>query len=436
MNSPDPLVRLGQQFSGLLTTERLIFYPALVAVCSLLAWIITVPVLGSGLLDASGSFIGNDFVAFYTSTRLWLNGQGTEMYDLAVQLEFQRALANNALDSFSPFMNPPHSVLLYAPFALGGYLEGLIGWWAFGLVCLITAVRLLIWAEPRLGNRAAWPIMGYFLVFFPVVAWFAYGQATMLVLLIWVGTYALLRTGKDLSAGLVLSLLAFKPQLAIPLVIPMLAGRRWGALTSGFIGLVGWVTVNQIFFPDEFHAWLRMAPILAEILRLEDYPSWGIHSWYGVSTQLIHPFSVSFADGFAVAASLLTLVALGSMWWGKQWLPGSETWRARMAITLAGGLLASFQLFTYDLTLLMIPFLLVASLQRQNSSERFLDGGPILGWSALVYLACFFSSYLTLAQQRALSWLGLPELGLQLTPFVLIGWCWTVYRTEASPAST
>lgn len=419
--------RVVTAIAALAVPERVRVYPLMLAGMFFVGWIATITWYGDDLLDMSDTFIGNDFVGFYTGATLWLTGQSDKLYDLQAQWQVQSSLTTGTPAGTCPYMNPPYGVLLYAPFAMGGYLQGLIGWWLAGLAAMVAALSIMRRATPALGEYSLARLSLMTLVFYPTLAWLSFGQATMFVLLIWAATFAALRSKHDFVAGLALSTLAFKPQLALPLTVAVIAGRRPRAIAGGAVGLALWGTLTAVWFADPFWRWLDQRGVLIEMLRSDSYPTWGIHSWFGFS-NLLFPSLPGVADALTIVLSLGTIAVVAALWFRTDWQPGTSRWDGAMAITMALVPLAGVHLFVYDLALLMIPFLIVLALPACRRDDAYLDGDQVLGWTVAVYLACFFSSYLTLGQQSVAQSVGLPEVGVQVSVFMIVGWCFAVWR--------
>jgi hypothetical protein len=129
---------------------------------------------------------------------------------------------------------------------------------------------------------------------------------------------------------------------------------------------------------------------------------------------------------------LTTLGLLGTiaaLWWRAPWRPDSAAWRARSAITLALASLAGLHLFLYDAVLWLIPLMLVLpDLESRDPESPYLDGGPIVAWSGMLFWATFMDWQLITAQLGVMGLLGLPPCALQPTTPLVLGWCWAVAR--------
>jgi hypothetical protein len=413
------------------TPRRMRVYAGLMAASMLcgLAWNYA---RGSGLLDSSGNVIGGDFLAFYTGARLFLAGRLAESYDpgaqfaFPAQMAFQRELlAPQRVTGVSAFVNPPHAVLLYLPFAWPRYGVGLALWWIAGLAALALSIGLLRRELAALRAVPAWRLFAGCWLYLPTYAWFGFGQATAFILLIYTGFFVLLRRGRDGWAGACLSCLAFKPQLALAAGLLLLARGRWRSLAAGAAGAAAWLAIGYVLAPEATRGYLALAPQLGTMLRFSGYDTFGIQSFFGFAALLLDAFSTRAAD---VLAALLTIGALGWLsWraWHTPWRPGASDWDRLLAATFAIGLLASPQLYLYDLMLLLLPFAIVWS---HSAPGAPLGGGPVLAWSAIVWLLAFLSTPLTRAQLYAASALGLGPVALQLATPAILAWGIEVVR--------
>ena len=420
---------------GWLTPKRLKVYPTAIAVITLVAWLVSLAI-GPGLTDISRTIIGADFVAYYTGGRFFLEGRMAELFDFSAQEAFQAGLASPVVtDKFFAFVYPPFSAVLYAPFAFGDYLAGLLLYWGVGLLTLALSLYLL---RKEVMPASAPPTGRLLLIsflFFPTLTWFLYGQNTVLTLLLYTLTFVLLRRGHDLAAGVALGLLLYKPQLAIALAVMLLVKLRWRALIGGVLGAGLWIAIGYGISPAAMRDFVRISPSVAELVRSGvSYKSWGVHSLYEFSFLLLDGLWRTGADILAVLLSAGGLLALIIWWRRTPWQPGIRAWDLTLAATVALGLLISPHLYLYDLMLLLLPLAIVWSYHFHGTAGRPLDGGPLLAWTAVMYVAVFASSYLTLAQQKLSQAVGLPEIAVQLSVPIIAGWIWQVSRTAQRSA--
>lgn len=421
-----------------LTPGRLKLYP-LAFILGAVVFVVWVEILAAGRGVPVLKAVGADFAAFYTGGRLFLEGRMADLYDYSVQKALQETLiAPYITDAVLPFINPPFTVVLYAPFAWGSYETGKLLWWVGGLLTLTLSLHLLRQELWRFGGPSTGRSLWISFLFFPTLAWFLYAQNTHLTLLVYTLTFLLLRRGRDLAAGAALGLLLYKPQLAIGLAVVLLVQRRWRALLGGALSVGLWLALGFALSQEAMLEYADLSPGLVQLQLSVSTPTakaWAVHTLYG--------FGLLLLDGIwpAGASGLGSVLMVGGMllvagWWRKApWRTDTREWDLRMAATFALGLLISPYLFLYDLLLLLLPLAILWSHYPRGTGGRLLDGGPLLAWSALLYAACFAGSYLTLGQLELCKVLGFPRIAVQLSVPILVGWAWQVTYWAKNPVA-
>src|SRR3989442_15869562 len=177
--------------------------------------------------------VRNDFRLIYgAALNGWQNGYG-HLYDLAAQKAVVEGLGAGTY--WSPFLNPPTLAWIATPFLVLPFEIALVLW-----TLLIVAAALLAWrlAAPGGGlTRAAH--LALFLGLFPTAFGLMVGQPVALVAAAVAMAWWLADRKRPVLAGLALSLIAIKPQLAllVPLCLLVSGHRRtfgvWLAATAG-----------------------------------------------------------------------------------------------------------------------------------------------------------------------------------------------------------
>ena len=419
-----------------ITLERIRIYPPLIPTLMLTTWIASV-LLGPGLTDISGTIIGSDFLAFYTAGNFWLSGTMDCLYDFQAQFLFQKSVIepveSNAL---YPFINPPFVAVLFAFFAKFSYLIALFIWWSWGLLLLVISIILLKAEFPNFDRYSVPKLFIYCFMFFPTLAWLTYGQNTTHTLLLYTIIFIMLRRRKDLIAGIALGLLLYKPQLAITICLVLLLKWRWRALVGGMLGSGFWLLVGFASSSSAMQKYIQVAPHLFGLLRSGgniEFPTWGIHSFFGFSSLLLDNIWVGGANILAACLSICCIIFIALIWFGTEWKVGSRSWDLLMAATFGMGLIISPHLYIYDLMLLLLPFAIVWNHHITGKNGRALDGNFLLFWSAILYIFCFIGSYISVIQLKALELLGLSPFAVQLSTLLIFCWCVSVIRDEANP---
>jgi hypothetical protein len=418
----------------ILKPERVEFLLAAQMIAMLTIYVVGMAMLDrKPMLDPGGSAIGGDFIAFYTGGRFFLEGETEHLYDFERQQAFQWELFDGALGSlWHPFINPPNAVLVYLPFSLGDYWTGLLLWKAANLACLVLALGILRPILP--GGWTFWQLVKLPLLFTLTLTWIYYGQATGLIFLIWSATLVLLVRNREFAAGFVLALLAFKPQLAIPLAIPLIVQLRWRALLGGIVGLGLWGVLIALFLSQPAAEFVRIADDVFAMFASASYPRQGVHSIFGFYLLLLQPIAPAWIQPLSTITMLVVLGGLIVLWWRVSWRPGDPLWWTRVAITLVLGSLLCVQLFSYDVFLWLLPMAIVGGLVPARR-DTLLDGGPVFLLSALIYL---WVPWGPLAYRFLFEWLqqnGLPPVAIQWTPLLALAWAVAVWTRLGPPAS-
>ena len=160
-----------------------------------------------------------DFSAFYTAGALAFS---SDVARLAPVVAWQQL---HGLP-ITPFVYPPGMALLYVPFAALPY--GLAAALHLALMAGLLVTAAILGAD-ALGLPRRWSVIAA-LAWGPAAAGILSGQNTALaLLLVVVAALALQRDHEGRSGGLI-GLLAYKPQLAAPLVLLLVLRSRWTAL--------------------------------------------------------------------------------------------------------------------------------------------------------------------------------------------------------------
>jgi alpha-1,2-mannosyltransferase len=347
-------------------------------------WLASI-LLGKGNRDAAGQVLGVDFLAFYTGGKLVNSGQSAELYDLRAQQVVQRQVAGEEWGDLDIYFNPPFYAWLFMPFALLPYKLSVSVWIVSELAALWLSLMILGVKKP--ARAFFWA-----LTFSPVFSAVSFGQNTLMSLALLSLTYALWRDGKLWAAGLVCSLLLYKPQLILGIGVLwflewLLVRRGWQSLAGLALGGIALAGLSFLFMPDASRAYIEFSrKILPGFTTWEGYPLWNAHTprafW-----QLLLPGLAWLSDGLYVLCLVAGLAVYGVLW---------RKFRSQPAWLYAGAICLTLWLtphaMIYDWAILLIP----AVLLWQNSSADWK------GIYALVWVAAFISGPFTLGQLKLL----------------------------------
>lgn len=315
---------------------------------------------GVGNLTPRGEPVLPDFGIFYTAGRLAAAGQAAEAYRAeTVTAAFESFFAVD-IDALS-WNYPPPLLLPMTALALLPYLAAAGLWGLAGLGAFAAAVRALL------------PGRGFLLaaLLFPGTAMaLLSGQNGLLVTAALAGGLALLPR-RPLAAGMLLGLLALKPNLAVLVPLALLAGRQWRALAGAAATGAALLLLSLLAFGLE--------PWQGFFTNLQTIAGWDqagvLRSWRMPS---VYMQARGLGAGLAMALQGLAALAAAAAvaWiWARPQPPD-----LRGAVLAAAVPLASPYVFEYDLTILVLAVLL---LLRDALARGWRTGEPgllLLAW--------------------------------------------------------
>jgi hypothetical protein len=178
-----------------------------------------------------------DFALYYVFARIGLHHGWGSLYDLNAQRQEWHALGA-AL--FYPEIETPLVAWLAAPFALLPFSVAIVLWTGLLVVALAATWWLCV-------PTYRWPVRGIHLAIagaLPAVAFgLLLGQVVVVVAAAVAGSWWLVQRGRPFTAGLALSLIALKPQLAFLVPLAVLAGGRRRMFLGWLSGSAGILAV-------------------------------------------------------------------------------------------------------------------------------------------------------------------------------------------------
>jgi hypothetical protein len=304
----------------------------------------------------------SDFVSLYTAGEILKRGEANHLYDLHLQYEIQKQVAPavSTRQSALPFVRPAFEAWVFWPLAHLPYEAAFVVWNLFNCACLILATLCLRREIPGLNNVSPLLLVASGLSYFPVFFTILQGQDSILLLLIYVVSYAALRRDRQFLAGITLGFGIFKFPLLIPFLIPFAVKKRVSvlfgfAVTSLALGTVTVATVGlstAAYYPKYL---LNIDKLAVGVNRAQDMPN--IRGLLGTLLR----------GGLSREMSVLLLVLLSVLLLAyviRRWSFDSDSERATFALGLAlnvvATILVSYHCHAFDLSLLLLPIGLAA----------------------------------------------------------------------------
>jgi len=397
---------LRSRWVRLLTPARL-HYAWIAGVVMWVAWLGSL-LLGRGNLDARGTVVGADYLQFYTAGLTLRMGQSARLYDIPYQSALQQLVIGPRLSSYYAFITPPFLALLFVPFALLPYGASFTLWSLLGLAMLCVSLHWL--NAPR--QALLWA-----LAFYPVLASASFGQNSLLSLALLTLTYVLWRKQQMLLAGLVCSLLMYKPQLTLGVGLLWLLSWRqdWHALLGWILGSSALASLCFAGWPLASRAYVEFAlHVLPDLPEWKQFPLWHLHTIRGF-WRLLLPGHNLLAD---VLTLLLDAVGLWAFWQLSRRLRGQDALRYAAAVALT--LWLTPHAMIYDWAILLIPAVL---LWQAAPNKK----GLWTGLYALLWLTTLCSSTLSYAELQR--W----HAAVQISVPALVYTFWRAYQILRQP---
>src|SRR5437867_1425311 len=359
-----------------------------------IAWLVTLAT-GPGLHDRAGNVKGGDFVLFYAAGKIVAAHQADHLYDPDLEERIEHGLTGEWSGRHG-LINPPFFALPFVPLAALPYRPACARWSSIGILMLMGT----LWLVDRV-RAAPWV-----LAFVPVWAAISYGQNSLLSLFILASVYVLLRRGRDGVAGGVLGCLLYKPQLVVLLATLLLLDRRWRALAGLGAAAVLLAAITLALSVPATLAYFALGHSFATMLGERGFPTAKMHSLYSFFVLLL-PGHLSAAAALALVSSLavLALVRL------RQPPYAADTLDRWYAAAIWGTVLVSPHVPLYDLSLLVLPALLVQPGPQDLATWR--------GGIAAVWAATILSQPLAELTRAA----GGPSLQLSVPAIAAAGYC-------------
>lgn len=297
--------------------------------------------IGWDLWAAAGTYISqyavrNDFRLAYGAALVGIRDGYSHLYDLAAQKSAIESLGSGF--NPQPFISPPPLAWLVTPLVLLPFSIALVVWTVLLLATLAWTWYLLAPSSGRAKAAHLALLLGVFPVAFGVMV----GQPGALVAAAVATAWWLIRRGHPVWAGLALSLIVLKPQMAflVPLCL-LVSGhaRTFGAwlIASLVIGLIALALLG----PDGV---VRYRDVLAQTQT----PAWDITRRYSISGP------IGLGPLLTVAQVAVVAIAGVAAWRHRH--DGPET---PMAAGIVGSLLATPYLGFQDFLMLIVAGWLV-----------------------------------------------------------------------------
>jgi arabinofuranan 3-O-arabinosyltransferase len=361
-----------------------------------LRWINPIP------LDGTGLVVGRDFLNFWMYGRAFGDADPGRFYTPETYWEALHALLGPDYPN-QTWSYPPNILLLAAPFGALPYLAALALWTAASLA--VFAALAVDW---RRNRRLALPLL-----FSPAaILCLLSGQSSFATAALMIGAFRLLDRRPAL-AGVLIGLLAFKPQLALLFPFWLIAARRWRVVVAAALTVAVLVLATAAVFGPQIWIDYVVRGIPGQNLVLRDPDILGAPFMPTIFMNL-RTIGASYEVAMGVQA-IFSVAGVAIVIWLGAFRREAQPALA-FAMFLACSVFAAPYLLSYD-TLALATFAVMLI-----NADRVDPYGRVLA------LLVYFLPLLQLAAGGA----GLP--GPALIPLLFTFWLIRELRREAGAA--
>ena len=225
-----------------------------------------------------GRPLGADFSHYWLASSLSLAGNPVTVYNTDDFIKAQEVAFAPAKYPV-PWFYPPTFLVLLLPLATMPYLAALFAWLAVTLSGYLLVLRRI----------APHPLTIWLALAFPGTCQnFFHGQNGFLSAAL-IGGGLLLLEAHPLIGGVLLGLMSYKPHLMPLIILALVAGRYWKALTAMLISAAGLVLVSLMIFDVKvWIAFWRNIPLPMKLIEQKVIPVKGLNGpsyWSHKSSQ-------------------------------------------------------------------------------------------------------------------------------------------------------
>lgn len=338
------------KYADWLNGKRVVAYPILVLIAYaflIAGWLWNVSVLP----EHQGMQFAHDFVNVYVSGEAVREGKAADVYDWKKQEDRQHQFeisgkGTRPWNGFVPWLYPPMFLGVAWLVSFLPYYTALVAYFTVGFAaCAFVLYKLAGFKESK------WAIAAFPGLFINPI----FGNTGYITIALLGGGLFLLDTS-PITAGVLFSLLSYKPQFFVLIPLALAVGRYWKALFSTCIGAGVLMLLSLLAFGSEsWKGFLDGLP-LARSFILESPRDYWLGTMHTVFS-MVRLWGGSIKEAFLIQGAVSVAAAAVLAW---IWSHKGTSLAVRAASLCAVLILASPYSFVYDEILLAIPIALLA----------------------------------------------------------------------------
>ena len=319
-----------------------------------------------------------DFTSFYTAGKILSRGQGVRLYDASLQYRTQAEFAPEVTrKGLVRYIHIPAEAAIFVALTKLPFFSAYLLW---DLVNLLALAGALVIARPKPSAFRSlplglWVLLGF--AFFPAFIALLEGQDVLLLLLLCTLTYSALRKNATFAAGCWLGLGLFRFTLVVPLVL-VLARRSSLKLIGGFVASAALLASASAAVAG----WRQTLLYPVNALRVErtsvgptvpaDMPN--------LRGLIETTFSAAGSRAIALTIAALSLALLWHCFTRMRMDATGSRFDLSFSLAIIASVLSSYHAYVYDLSVLLIPALLIANycLLQPTAPRKWAMAAPIV----------------------------------------------------------
>jgi hypothetical protein len=319
--------------------------------------------LSDGLIDRNGKPIGTDFSNVYAAGDLAWQGRAADAYDPPLQHQAEKAVFGRDVPFFG-WHYPPFFLGVAFLVAALPYAWGLSVWLAASFAAYLAALRAILPRKETLLIATAFPA-----VFVNI----GHGQNGFLTTALLGGALYLL-SSRPWFAGVLIGLLAYKPQFGVMIPIALLAGGYWRTIGGAILTVAALIALSTLTLgTDIWHAFAASTTFTQTVVLEAGNTGWekiqsifsAVRMWGGI-------IPIAYAVQFSLAATLAATLA---------WLWHSDAaFELKAAALAVASLLATPYVLDYDLVVLGLAIAYLVRLGLANGFRSFEISALVAAW--------------------------------------------------------
>jgi alpha-1,2-mannosyltransferase len=378
-----------------LSAERLKKYPVIFLVIYLVVGILWLT-NSEGYIDPTGKPLGTDFLNQYAASVLIHEGSPELAYDTVRHGAVEKEVVGSNDFGYYGWHYPPMALFIVVPFALFSYGMALSLWMAVTLTANVFAIRRIVNAKETLLVALAFPA---------VLINIGHGHNGFLSGALLGGALLLLGGNRQIAAGVLIGLLAYKPQFGVLIPVALAAGAYWRAFGSAvatvcMFGLCSW----WVFGAETWTGFLASMEYTRSYILEQGATGWEkIQSFFSLVRGLGGGIELAYA---IQAIAMIVMAGLVFVLWR-----GPNRFNLKAAGLVVASLLATPYLLDYDLIILGVAIVFLIADGRVNGFIPWERSLLALLWVWPLFARSF----------------GVIS-GVQLTPLLLCALLWLLIK--------